>query len=90
MEVEFSKGFRKQYEKSPKKIRLAFNKRVKLFLQNPLHPLLKNHRLTGSYSNFCSINITGDWRALYTEYFNKQGRKIILFEVLGTHNRLYK
>lgn len=85
MEIKFNASFRKQYQKTDEKIKKAFSKRLKLFQQNPHHPLLRNHILTGNYKNYRSINITGDWRALYME----RGEEVE-FEILGTHSKLYK
>jgi mRNA-degrading endonuclease YafQ of YafQ-DinJ toxin-antitoxin module len=36
-----------------------------------------------------SINVTGDWRALYSEQ-QQNGKEIIVFEMLGTHSQLYQ
>ena len=85
MEIKYNSRFSKQYAKSNNKVKTAFNSRLKLFLQNPHQPLLRNHALTGSYKGYRSINVTGDWRAIYSE---KNG--IIIFEALGTHSQLYK
>lgn len=85
MEIKFSPRFRKQYCRADKKIKSAFQNRLKLFKENSYHPLLNNHALTGNYKGFRSINITGDWRAIYSEYGNT-----IVFEILGTHSQLYK
>ena len=85
MEIEYSDRFRKQYHKTNEKIKTAFRKRLKLFEKNHHHPLLKNHALTGNYKGFQSINITGDWRVIYSE---RDG--LIIFEALGTHGQLYK
>lgn len=83
--IDFSFKFNKQLIKVPLKIKIAFKKRFSLFLQNEFDPLLHNHFLTGEYKGYRSINITGDWRAIYSV---KNG--IIIFEVLGTHSQLYK
>ncbi len=85
MEIRFNASFRKQYGKADGKIKKAFSERLKLFRQNPHHPLLRNHILTGNYKNYRSINITGNWRALYLE---REG--YVEFEILGTHSQLYK
>jgi addiction module RelE/StbE family toxin len=90
MRVRFSRQFSKQYDKVDFNIKSAFDKRLKLFIKSPYHPQLNNHSLKGKYSGYRSINITGDWRALYSQYFDKQNNKIIIFEVLGTHSQLYK
>lgn len=85
MEIKYSPRFLKQYQKSNKKIKDAFRIRRELFKQNSYHPLLRNHTLTGNYKGHRSINITGDWRTIYTEHDG-----IIIFEALGTHSQLYK
>ncbi len=85
MEIKYNPQFRKQYIKSNKKLKSAFNSRLKLFMQNPYHPLLRNHTLTGEYKGLRSINITGDWRAIFSD-----NSETITFEALGTHSQLYK
>ena len=76
----------KQYDRAPGKIRLAFDGRLKTFLQHPHHPVLNNHALSGRLKGYRSINITGDWRAIYSE----QEGAVAIFEVLGTHSQLYR
>lgn len=87
MKIRFTRRFEKQYNKSPKKIKKAFNDRLDLFIRNKYHPLLNNHALVGELRNFRSISITGDWRALFQEFENGE---LIFFEFLGTHSKLYK
>jgi len=87
---DYSKKFLKQLKKAPLEIKIAFRDRFTIFIKNPNHPLLNNHPLKGRLSSYRSINITGDWRALYSECFDRQNNKIIIFEVLGTHSQLYK
>lgn len=89
MEIEFSARFRKQYKRANEKIKNAFRQRLKLFKQDPYSPLLKNHPLTGNYKEYRSVNITGDWRALYREH-KEEEKIIIIFQMLGTHSQLYK
>lgn len=67
------------------KVARAFWKRFDLFLDNPQHPLLKNHPLKGEWNGYRSINITGDWRAIYFQV----GENIIFVD-LGTHSQLYR
>lgn len=87
--IDFSKRFDKQLRLAPLKIKVAFRDRLALYLKNPFNPLLNNHTLIGKFSSLRSINITGDWRALYSEYADKR-EKVIIFEILGTHSQLYK
>lgn len=83
--IDYAKKALKQLKKAPLEIKIAFRKRLELFLKDPFHSLLDNHGLTGQYAGFRSVNITGDWRAIY---FENDG--VVTFVVLGTHNQLYK
>ena len=87
MRIEYSKRFMKEYKKCPANIQRAFKNRLKLLLEDKYHPLLNNHALTGILRNHRSINITGDWRALFQEFDNGNA---VYFIVLGTHSKLYK
>ncbi len=89
MQIRFGRKFNKQYDKTDKKIKDSFDKKLKLFVQNPLDPQLRNHPLRGVLQGYKSINITGDWRALYSE-FKEREEIIIVFEMLGKHSQLYK
>lgn len=89
MNIRFTKKFVKQYSKISIKIRRAFDSRLKLFEKNSFYPLLNNHKLTEEYSRYRSINITGDWRAVFLELLEHK-EKTITFVALGTHNQLYK
>lgn len=86
MQVELSKRFVKEFNKIPANIQQAFRARLELFVQNRFHQLLHNHALSGPLTAFRSINITGDWRAIFSEYDNGE---IIAFERIGTHSKLY-
>lgn len=83
--VDYSNKFKKQLKKASTEIKKAFSNRLEMFKYDPFHPLLNNHQLTGKFKGFRSINITGDWRAIYSEYGDT-----IVFEILGTHSQLYK
>jgi len=83
MQAQFSREFSKQYDKAPQKIRRAFETRLVLFLKDEKHPLLNTHTLLGRYKNHESINITGDWRAVYSE---RDAGKVAYFVALGKHS----
>ena len=86
MQIKFSKKFSKHYDKVPAKIRKAVQERLKLFKENKFAPVLNNHSLTGKYIGYRSINITGDWRALFREI---EDETIAFFELLDTLSNLY-
>jgi len=90
MVVKFSRRFEKQYDKTDESIRLAFEKRLKLFFRDQFHPLLYNHPLKGKLLGYRSISITGDWRAVFSEILDSKEDQIVIFEMIGTHSQLYK
>ena len=86
MEIILHRNFEKKFIKRPPKIQEAFKNRRNLFLGNPFHPLLNNHSLTGDRKGQWSINITGDWRAIYI--FNNEDT--VVFIDIDTHDKLYR
>ena len=88
--IDYSNKFLKQIKKIPTPIQVAFRNRFVVFLEDPFRPMLNNHALTGKYLGKRSINITGDWRAVYSETLGDDGEKVMTFHLLGTHSQLYK
>lgn len=85
MNVLFHRNFTKSFHKLLSKIQHRFEERLKLFIENPTHPILNQHSVEGVYPGAYSINITGDYRAIF--YYG-DGR--IEFFDIGTHARLYR
>jgi addiction module RelE/StbE family toxin len=85
MRIKFTKAFVKQYKKTPVKIQQKFDIKLDIFIDEEFAPVLNNHQLQGVWSKFRSINISGDWRAIY-----KYDSKDCLFVAIGTHSQLYK
>jgi addiction module RelE/StbE family toxin len=86
MTIQFHRLFKKRYKKIPAKIQRQIDIRLRLFSQSQFHPLLNNHPLTGDRQGQWSINITGNWRAIY-EFKNKN---TVVFVDINTHNNLYR
>lgn len=86
MIIDFHKSFHKQATN----LKQAQKKRLKdallLFAEEPYHPDLYNHPLTGEWTGFRSISFGGDWRAHYKIVDDT----IVLFVAVGTHSQLYK
>lgn len=87
MKIGYSRRFLKELRKASLKIQLAFKDRLDLFIRDRHAPVLNDHQLSGNLRMYRSINVSGDWRAIYRTFENG---KIILFIILGTHSRLYK
>lgn len=83
--IEFHKDFVKDLRKLDPKLQKKFWQRLELWQEQPLHPLLNHHVLSGKLKGKHSINITGDVRAIYEE----KGDNVVLYLLIGTHSQLY-
>lgn len=86
MRIKYKKEFIKKYAKSPAKVQKAFDNRLRLFKEDPYHPILNNHFLTGKYKGCKSINVTGNRRAIFKE---SQDKSLVIFLIIGAHPQLY-
>ena len=86
MKIILHRNFEKKFTKLHPKLKEQFKERRNIFLENPFHPILNNHSLTGDRIGQWSINITGDWRAIYVF----KDRNMIVFIDIDTHSNLYK
>lgn len=87
MQIEYSRYFIKTIKKAPSKVQEAFRDKLVKFIDNRHDQILHNHALAGKLMGCRSINITGDWRAIFEEYENGD---VIFFVMIGTHSQLYK
>lgn len=86
MKTVFHKQFTKQFAKLSKAQKERFEKTIILFRNEPKHPDLYNHPLTGEWKGHRSISFGGDWRAHYKAI----DKDTALFVAIGTHSQLYK
>jgi addiction module RelE/StbE family toxin len=86
MNVVFHKRFDKMAGKLTPKLKTQMVNRITLFTKDPLNPSLRNHALNTPYKGSYSINITGDYRAIYY-LVNDQ---TAMFTHIGTHSQLYR
>lgn len=85
MKIFFHRHFDKQFAKLDQKIKRQFVARLKLFGQKPFAGQLNNHALKGKFAGYRSINVTGDWRAIYKQI----GEDAVEFSAINTHSHLY-
>ncbi|MEK7535619.1 MAG: hypothetical protein AAB590_01230 [Patescibacteria group bacterium] len=79
------RGFDKQFTKLSPKVRQKFEERWLMFIDNQTHPLLENHPLNPPFAGSRSINVTGDYRAI----FKQINPDLIIFTDIGTHHQLF-
>ena len=58
---------------------------LQVFIKNPKHKSLNNHKLSGKWSKYRSINITSDLRAIYVPI----NKTLVRFIDIGSHSKLY-
>lgn len=83
--ILFHSDFKKAYRKRAQKIRELFDARLALFEKDPYNPSLNNHVLHGRWLGYRSINVTGDFRAVF-----KQQGDTFMFVDIDTHSNLYR
>ena len=67
MIIIFQGIFKKKFKKLSPKIKDQFDARLILFEENRFNPILNNHSVEKRFPNCRSINITGDYRAIFKE-----------------------
>lgn len=88
MTIEWHASFRKAYKKRILSNAILVHKvtdRLALFENNPQHPLLRDHALTGIRHGQRAFSITGDVRIIY---FPVSDTHVLLLDI-GTHNQIY-
>lgn len=84
MEPTLHKSFKKEFRKLSPKIQEQFFERTALFFEDRFDPLLNNHSVDPAYPGCRSINVTGDYRAIF-----KVENDAVTFLHIGTHSQLY-
>lgn len=84
MRVIYHKNFTKRFKKLPAKIKESFYERLILFYQDKHAESLNNHSVDKAYPGLRSINVTGDYRALFHD-----SEDAVTFTDIGTHANLY-
>lgn len=85
MRAILGKNFLKKYKKF-RRIQSHAEIRMALFAVKPFDPILENHPLSGKRQGQRSINITGNYRAVYYPVDSE----IAYFIDLDTHPNLYR
>lgn len=89
MTVKFDPGLLTKLKKLDIRIRKSFKERLAIFIKDPHDPQLNNHPLKRNYLGYRSIDITNDWRAIFSQKV-EDGETIAFFIGIGTHKELYR
>ncbi len=85
MRVNFSPRFKRAYKKVPPHIQSDFGEKMVLFTQNPYHPSLKTHKLTGKLQECLGFYLRDGYRVL----FEFTGPNTVDLLIIGPHD-IYK
>lgn len=85
MEFVYSRLYKKQFRKLSRDMQVKVMRRLALFIEDEVHPLLDNHALRFDWKGYRSINVTGDYRLI----FKKESDTRVRLEAVGTHSELY-
>ena len=85
MNIVYTQGFKKKFERLSEKIQFQFQKRIELFVENPKNQLLQNHPLKGNLAGLRAFSVTGDCRVIY-QIIDHSTIKLMN---IGTHNQVY-
>lgn len=83
--IYYAGNFVKRFKKLPLEIKKLADNKVQLFRNNPLHPSLRLHMLSGKFSGIWSISISKNYRIIFEMRTNGD----ILFMSIGNHD-IYK
>ena len=86
MRYFLSKNFEKSFKKMPRKIKDNTINKLDVFIINPMDESLNNHPLSGKFSKYRSINISGDIRSIYQI---NEDNNVAIFIDIGSHSKLY-
>jgi len=89
IEIVWDSSFKKTYKKWAKKypeLIDVFNKRIRLFAQEPFNTSLKTHPLSGNMKDCWSLSITYEHRLIF---IFKENRTIAVLTDIGKHDEVY-
>jgi addiction module RelE/StbE family toxin len=88
IKLTFSSSFKRAYKKrlrNDAEKQLKFIECLLFFINDPYHPRLRTHKLTGQLQELWSFSIEYDLRVVF--YFVTE--KEIMLEDIGTHDEVY-
>ncbi len=83
---QFKKIYRKWSHKHPD-LKDQFAKKIILFAEDPFHPSLKTHTLSGVLKGLWSFRISYEQRLVF-DFTDESRTKVILIDI-GTHEEVY-
>ena len=75
----------KKWQKKHPELNARFQERLQLFCEQPFHPSLKTHSLSGNLEGLFAFSITFEYRLVF-KFIDEN--KVLLISI-GTHDEVY-
>jgi addiction module RelE/StbE family toxin len=75
----------KKWQKKHTELIQVLENKLNLFTENPFHPALKTHRLSGNLKDYWALYVTYEYRLIF-KFLSES--KVLLID-LGTHDEVY-
>jgi proteic killer suppression protein len=75
----------KKWQKKHPELTGRFKERLCLFSEQPFHPSLKTHSLSGGLKNYSAFSITYEYRLVFRFISDNK----VLLVAIGTHDEVY-
>jgi addiction module RelE/StbE family toxin len=88
IEIFLDEGFKRSFRKIIRNnidIKNKFSEKLELLKENPYHPFLKTHKLSGKLQNYMAFSIDYNFRVVF-KFINKN--TVLLIDI-GTHEEVY-
>ncbi len=90
VEIIWDEKFKRIYKNWSKKhpnIVESFRNKMELFANNPFHPSLRTHSLSGILKGLWSLWISYEYRLIF-KFVDREKKKVLLIDI-GTHDEVY-
>ena len=90
VELIWDERFRKIYTKWARQhpeLKASFSKKIVQFADDPFHPSLKTHSLSGVLKGLWSFRITYEHRLVF-DFLDEQRTQVLLIDI-GSHKEVY-
>ena len=65
MRISRSSRFQRAYKQLPEHIKNDFDKKIKIFIQNPRDSRLHSHKLKGNFQDYLAFNLRDGFRVFF-------------------------
>lgn len=65
----------------------TFKDKIELFVNDPFHPSLRTHSLSGILKGLWALRITYEYRLIF-RFIGRRKKKVLLIDI-GTHQEVY-